>query len=259
MRPGKEGVADYVKLGEVRTWYDEHGHGEPLVMLHPGGADARAFAPNLDALAKRFHVYTPERRGHGRTPDVAGPFTFDLVAGDTIAFIERVIGRPAHLVGCSDGASVAFVVARRRPDLVERVVAVAGPFHRDGWLPAAIDPIRPAPEFMVASYAEISPDGRDHHPVIHAKLNSMHAEGPSLTTDDLARIGARTLVMVADDDEVTIEHAVAAYRGIPDCELAVVPGTSHGLLVEKPELCNAMIVDFLANEPVETLAPVRRP
>jgi pimeloyl-ACP methyl ester carboxylesterase len=62
-------MAHYAELGGMRTWYDEHGEREaaPLVLLHPGGADARAFAPNIDALAARFHVFTPERRGHGHT------------------------------------------------------------------------------------------------------------------------------------------------------------------------------------------------
>ena len=65
-------MAAYRELEGVRTWYDEHGEGEPIVLLHPGGADARAWAPNLDALAARFHVFTPERRGHGRRPDLLG-------------------------------------------------------------------------------------------------------------------------------------------------------------------------------------------
>jgi ribosomal-protein-alanine N-acetyltransferase len=64
--------------------------------------------------------------------------------------------------------------------------------------------------------------------------------------------------MFGDDDEVTLEHAVALYRALPEAELAIVPGTSHGLLVEKPELCNGLIVDFLVNDPVPTLAPIRR-
>ena len=68
----------------------------------------------------------------------------------------------------------------------------------------------------------------------------------------------RTLVMVGDDDAVVLEHAIAPYRALPHGELAVVPGTSHGLLVEKPELCNRMIVDFLTTDPVETFAPIRR-
>jgi pimeloyl-ACP methyl ester carboxylesterase len=64
--------------------------------------------------------------------------------------------------------------------------------------------------------------------------------------------------MVGDDDKVTLAHAVAMYRGLPDDELALVPGTSHGLLYEKPALCNTMIVDFLTTDPVPTIAPVRR-
>jgi pimeloyl-ACP methyl ester carboxylesterase len=64
--------------------------------------------------------------------------------------------------------------------------------------------------------------------------------------------------MLGDDDEVKLEHAVALYRAIPNAELAVIPGTSHGLVVEKPELCNAIILDFLCNEPRPTLAPIRR-
>jgi pimeloyl-ACP methyl ester carboxylesterase len=61
-----------------------------------------------------------------------------------------------------------------------------------------------------------------------------------------------------DDDEVTLEHAITLYRALPNAELAVIPGTSHGLLVEKPELCNTIIVDFLSNEPMPTFAPIRR-
>jgi pimeloyl-ACP methyl ester carboxylesterase len=64
--------------------------------------------------------------------------------------------------------------------------------------------------------------------------------------------------MVADDDEVRLEHALQLYRGLPDAELAVVPGTSHGLLVEKPALCNLLIAEFLARDPVPTFAPIRR-
>lgn len=64
--------------------------------------------------------------------------------------------------------------------------------------------------------------------------------------------------MFADDDLVSMEHVIAMYDAIPDAELAVVPGTSHFLLQEKPALCNTMIVDFLTTDPVPTVAPVRR-
>jgi pimeloyl-ACP methyl ester carboxylesterase len=91
-----------------------------------------------------------------------------------------------------------------------------------------------------------------------AKLAEMHQNEPTLTAHELRALRSRTLVMVGDDDEVTLEHAIDMYRAILDAELAVVPGTSHGLLVEKPELCNQLILDFLTTDPVPTMAPIRR-
>jgi pimeloyl-ACP methyl ester carboxylesterase len=94
--------------------------------------------------------------------------------------------------------------------------------------------------------------------LVNAKLARLNWEEPTLTPSDLGGLASRTLVMVGDDDEVTLEHAIAMYRGIPDAELAVVHGTSHGLLHEKPALCNEIIVEFLTTDPVPTIAPVRR-
>jgi pimeloyl-ACP methyl ester carboxylesterase len=168
----------------------------------------------------------------------------------TIAFLDTVVDGPAHLVGCSDGAIVALLVALRRPDLTGRLVLVAGVFHHDGWVPQAIDPDNQPPAFLARLYADVSPDGAEHYPVIVAKLALMHTQEPTLTTADLDGVQSRTLVMIGDDDEVRLEHAIDMYRGIHDAELMVVPGTSHGLLVEKPTLCNDVIVDFLATDPV---------
>ncbi len=251
-------MAEYVQLAEVRTWFDEHGDGPPLVLLHPGGADSRAWAPNIGPLAERFHVYTPERRGHGRTADVEGPITYELMAQDTIALIEQVIGEPAHLVGHSAGANVALLVALRRPDLARRVVLISGVFHRDGWISEAIDPEREPHDALVRGYAALSPDGADHFPVVFAKLKRMDFEEPALGADELRAVASRTLVMVADDDEVKLEHTIEMYRGLPDAELAIIPGTSHGLLHEKPGLCNTTILNFLTVDPIPTIAPVRR-
>jgi pimeloyl-ACP methyl ester carboxylesterase len=180
------------------------------------------------------------------------------MAADTIAFIEQVVGGPAHVVGCSAGANVALHVALRRPDIARRVVLISGVFHRDGWIPQAIDPEAPPHEALARGYAELSPDGPDHYPVVSAKLARMNFEEPTLTAADLRGVTSRTLVMLGDDDEVILEHAIAMYRGLPDAELAIVPGTSHGLLHEKAELCNALIVDFLTTDPLPTLVPIRR-
>ncbi len=245
------------RSGGIETWYDERGEGEPLVLLHPGQVDSRALAPTLEGLATHFQVLAPDRRGHGRTPDVEGPWTYGLMAEDTIAFLEEVVGGPAHLLGYSDGAVVALLVALGRPDLVRRLVVVAGVFHRDGWADT-LDEDGAPPDFMRQSYGEVSPDGIDHFAVVTAKLAAVHRDEPTLAPGDLRTITPRTLVMVADDDEVSLEHATEMYRNLPDAELAVVPGTSHGLLVEKPDLCNLMITSFLADDPAPTFAPIRR-
>jgi pimeloyl-ACP methyl ester carboxylesterase len=132
-------MSAYVQLGDVRTYYEAEGEGEALVLVHPGGADSRAFERSVPGLADRFRVFRPDRRGHGRTPDVDGPLSYARMAEDTIAFVERVVGGPTYVLGHSDGAVVALLVALRRPDLVRALVFGAGVFHHEGWAPGAID------------------------------------------------------------------------------------------------------------------------
>jgi pimeloyl-ACP methyl ester carboxylesterase len=252
-------MASYVQLGAVKTWYDEHGAGPPLVLLHGGLADARWFAPNLRALAEHFHLYTPERRGHGHTPDVEGPITYQLMTDDTIAFLEAVVGQPADLVGHSDGAFVAMLVAMQRPELVRRLVMISGGFNKAGEAaPDAEWDVDQLAEFIGPAYGEVSPDGIDHFKVVATKIGEMAAVEPNLQASELAKVTQRSLVMFSDDDLVTLAHAVEMYDALPNAELAIVPGTSHFLTQEKPELVNKLVVDFLTTEPVATVAPIRR-
>jgi len=260
-RTGNEGdgttMADYVDVNDVCTWYDDRGDGDPVVLLHGGLTDSRDFSGNLDALADSFRLLLPERRGHGHTADVAGPITVEVMARDTIAFLDKVVGGPVRLVGYSAGAIVALWVTARRPDLVDRLVLVSGAFHPDGMIlrPTADAP-PPAP--LVAAYAEVSPDGADHFPVVVAKIVRSAAEEPGLAPTDLSVITRPVLVMAADDDIVTLEHTLALYRGLRDAQLAIVPGTSHLLLHEKPELCTRLVADFLTADPTPTWMPIRR-
>jgi pimeloyl-ACP methyl ester carboxylesterase len=239
----------YAQLGAVRTYYEEDGEGEPLVLLHPGGADSRVYEENLARLASTFHVYRPDRRGHGRTPDVPGPITYALMADDTIAFLERVVGGSAHVVGHSDGAVVALVAALRRPDLVRRLVVASGVFRHDGWAPGAIDLDEETMAFFIEFHGAVSPDGPGHFPVIAEKLHRMQSEEPTLTVADLAGFPGPALVMVGDDEnEIPMEHTLALRAGLPRAQLAVVPGAGHGLFHDRPELCNHMITGFLTDD-----------
>jgi pimeloyl-ACP methyl ester carboxylesterase len=114
-----------VELPQVKTWYDERGEGEPLVLMHGGVVDARFFEPNIDALAARFRVFALDLRGHGHTPDVEGPFTYGVLAQGTIDFVDAVVRGPVHVVGHSVGAGVGLHVALRRPDLIRRLSSSA--------------------------------------------------------------------------------------------------------------------------------------
>jgi pimeloyl-ACP methyl ester carboxylesterase len=252
-------MADYVQTGPVNTWYDEHGSGDPLVLLHGGLVDARFFAPNVGPLAERFHVYTPERRGHGHTADVDGPISYQVMTDDTIAFLEQVVGGPTDLVGHSDGAVVALQMAIQRPDLVRRLVLISGGFDKAGEaVPDMEFDVDQVVQFLGPSYGEVSPDGEAHFPAVVAKIGGMMAGEPHIPRSDVATVRARTLVVFADDDLMTLTHAVDLFDALPNAELAVVPGTSHFLTQEKPHLVNAIVLDFLTGGPVPTVAPIRR-
>lgn len=243
----------------VRQWFAEHGRGpEPLVLLHPGGADSRVFAPLLPHLGGRYRVLTPDRRGHGRTPDVDGPLTYAAMADDTAALIDEQVGAPVSLLGYSDGAVVALEVARRRPDLVRDVVLVAGVFHRDGWEPGVLEEAETVVAPMADAYAEVSPDGREHFAVMMAKSAQMRRSEPMLTQEDVSAVTCPALVIVGDDDEVSLEHAIAMYRALPRGELAVVPYASHGVLVEHPVWCASLVRALHDPDRGETFAPRRR-
>jgi pimeloyl-ACP methyl ester carboxylesterase len=237
----------YAQLGDVHAYYEEDGDGEPLVLLHPGLADSRAFEEYVPALAERFRVFRPDRRGHGRTADVDGPITYAAMAEETIAFLEQVVGGPAHLLGHSDGAPVALLVALARPELVRRLVFSAGVFHHEGWTPGAIDLDEETVAFLVDYWGAVAPQGPEHFHVVKAKLDRMHREEPTLTEADLTGYPGPALVVVGDrDHEIHPAHTLALYKALPEAQLAVLPGTDHGGIDTR------VVIDFLIAPREET-------
>lgn len=255
-------MAGYTELTHGNVWYDEHGSEEPLVLLHGGASDARFFDQNVGAFAERFRVITTDLWGHGRTADRDGPFSLDSFATDVAELIERVADGQAHVLGHSVGAATALILAIRRPELVRRLVLISGGFSHEAEMAPegmTIDQmVEGTVAFLGARYGEVSPDGQDHFPVVVRKDFELSSREPALTAQEVGAVKHRALVMVADDDLTTLEHTVEFYRALPNSELAVVPGTSHFLLQEKPFLCNTIILDFLTNDPVPTVAPMRR-
>ena len=252
----------YVDVKGVDTYYEAHGSGDPLLLLHGGLVDGDSFAQQTPVFAEQSRVIVPDRRGHGRTPDVEGPISYDLMADDTIAVMDALGTGPAHLVGWSDGGNVGLLVAIKRPDLVRRLVTIGSNFSADGLTNEAAATFKPdTPTSAVPVMHEmwkvnaVDPDRFD---AVLEKMQGCWFDY-AIPRADLARIAAPTLVMVGDDDIAKFEHTIELFEAIPDAQLAVIPGASHVVPIEKPELVNQLVLDFLAAEgPATTMMPLRR-
>jgi pimeloyl-ACP methyl ester carboxylesterase len=245
----------YVEIAGHRVWHEVSGDGVPVVLLHGGFSGASSFAAQTPALvAAGFQVYVPERRGHAHTADIDGPLTYSLMADDTVSYLEHVLPDGAHLVGWSDGAVVALLVAMRRPDLVHRTVLIGQYYNLAGRVAdSAIDALLRSPEaigFLRQEYDQVSPDGPEHFPVVYEKTMHMIDTEPQLDLDTLSGVVAPTLVLQGDRDEVTIEHSRAVVATLPNARLAVLPGT-HLLPLETPDVVNPLLVSFLRGGPAD--------
>jgi pimeloyl-ACP methyl ester carboxylesterase len=171
----------------------------------------------------------------------------------TVDFIEALKLGATNLVGWSDGAITALLVAISRPDLVKRLVCVSGLFNTNAQSPEDLNWIRSltpesfrkAASQLVRRYDEISPDGPAHLPVVFEKTKKLWLDEPNISTEELAKISAPTIVMAADRDAIPIEHTLELFRSIKGAQLCIIPGTTHFLLSEKPDMVNRAILDFL--------------
>jgi pimeloyl-ACP methyl ester carboxylesterase len=244
-------VVAYVDVNGLRTWHEVRGEGPPVVLLHGAFAGADSWSAQAPVLVDAgYRVHLPERRGHAHTPDVPGPLTYQVMADDTVAYLDAVVGGPAHLVGWSDGAVVALLLARRRPDLVDRLVLIGQYYNAAGRPPGGlVEQLTAAGDqamgFLRAGYDPVSPDGPDHFPVVFAKTMQMLATEPEIDLASLATVAAPTLVLQGDRDDVSLEHGAAVAAALPHGRLAVLPGT-HALPVENPGVVNALLLWFLA-------------
>lgn len=243
----------YAELSNLRMYYEEHGSDRhpPVVLLHGGMSGAQTWQLQVEALRSRYRVLMPEQQGHCHTHDIDRPLSYETMADDTIEFLDRVAAGSAHVVGHSDGGILALIIAMRRPDLVDRAVAIGANFHKDGLLMPGLDDAGADDEEFATQrerFSELSPDGPERWPVVFEKTRRMWLEEPTMTLADMAGVARPVLVLVGDDDVIDHRHSVDLYEALPEGQLAIVPGTSHRLHKEKPELVNQLILDFLGDD-----------
>jgi pimeloyl-ACP methyl ester carboxylesterase len=253
----------YAPVNGLEMYYEIHGSGEPLLLLHGAYGSIDMWESILQSLAEGRKVIAVEFQGHSHTADVDRPFSFEQFADDTAAVMEYLGIAQADIVGYSMGGNTGLELVMRHPDLVRKLVAISPNHRSDGYYPEILTMIQSiTPEVLAGSPMEVAylrnaPNPGDW-PKLVEKLKQLNAQDFAWPDEDLKGIVAPTLVIFGDSDVVRPERAVELFRllgggvpgdltGLPNSQLAVLPGKTHiSLVMEPTDLLLAMITQFLA-------------
>jgi pimeloyl-ACP methyl ester carboxylesterase len=248
-------VTGYAQVNGLELYYEIHGSGEPLVMLHGGMTTIGDFAALIPALAQTHQVIAYERQGHGHTADTDRPMSLENDADDLAALLRHLNIGQADVFGYSTGGTIALGFALRHPQKVRKLVLLSAIYSEDGYTPEMMAGLRHAtadamPPVMREMYEQVAPRPQDW-PRLVARSVEAAAAFKGWTPDDLRALHIPTLIVVGDNDIVRTEHAVEMFRLIPDARLAVMPSTDHiGVLFQRAGWLASMADDFL-NMPAE--------
>jgi pimeloyl-ACP methyl ester carboxylesterase len=263
-----KGPRGYVSVNELEMYYEIHGAGQALVLLHGAfSAIGTSFGRILPGLAKTRQVIAFELQAHGRTADIDRPLTLEGMADDVAAALRQLGIEQADIFGYSMGAGVALQLVIRFPEVVRKLVLASITYNRNGIHPGLMQGLgEMKPEMMFGSpwheeYTRIAPRPQDFSRLF-AKKQQMDRQIKDLLPETIRGIRAPTLLILGDSDLVRPEHAVEMFRllgggvfgdtaaGLPNSQLAVLPGTSHVTLVDRLDWLGSMIAAFL-NAPVK--------
>lgn len=245
----------YTKLNDIAVYYEVHGSGPPVVLLHGGYCSIESLQPQIEHLSGTYEVHAPERPGQGRTADRPGPITFEDMVRDTLAYLDTFDIPSAHLVGFSDGAITGLLMARDHAERVLSLVAISANLDPSGFVAdddaaEAAEALPETSETAVVSplreaYDRLSPDGPEHGDVVLEKLVAMWQVEPQIEPASLASVRAPTLVLAGQHDSIRTDHTLEIADSIPGAQLAIIPGASHMVTEERPEVVNLLLSEFL--------------
>jgi pimeloyl-ACP methyl ester carboxylesterase len=249
-------------VSDLELYREIQGEGRPLVLLHGAlSTIGTSFGSVMPLLAKSHRLIAIEQQAHGHTPDTDRPLSYGQMAEDTVALLRDLEIDTADFFGYSMGSGIALEIAIRRPEMVRKMVLASLTFNAEGFHPGTQEQIEDADPgaldgsvFQLA-YAEVAPDPDGWRGLV-AKVNALDRDFDGWPADQIAAIAAPTLVIVGDSDIVRPEHAVELFRlrgggvegdshGLPDSQLAILPGTTHLGIVDRADWLASMVTGFL--------------
>jgi pimeloyl-ACP methyl ester carboxylesterase len=252
----------YAPVNGLDMYYEIHGTGQPLVLLHGAMSGIEtSFGSLLPTLAETRQVIAVELQAHGRTADVDRPLTLDQMAEDVAALLRYISIENADIFGYSMGAAVGLYFTLQHPEIVRKLIMASVSYRNDGLHPGLLEMLQHVkPEQMIGTpwqeeYARIAPRPEDWTTLV-TKVIDLDMRIPDLPADSIRSIDAPVLLIVADSDIIRLEHAVEIFRllgggvsgdnvGLPKSQLAILPGTSHTMVPQRADLLLPMIPRFL--------------
>jgi pimeloyl-ACP methyl ester carboxylesterase len=257
----------YADVDGLALWYEEHGTGDPLILLHGGVGASEMYEPILDSLAAGRRVIIVDLPGHGHTADPGRPLRYEEMADQIAGLIGHLGLDQADLMGLSLGGGVALRTAIQHPGLIRRLVIASAPFQRDGWYPEVVagqaqlgpeaaEMMKQSPFY--ATFASVAPRPEDW--VLHVSRVGELLRHDYDWSAGIRDITADVLLVFGDSDSIRPAHIVEFFQlfggGQSDpgwdgsagpAQLAVLPGHTHYVMAGSPALA-AAAVTFLDGE-----------
>jgi pimeloyl-ACP methyl ester carboxylesterase len=239
----------YASVNGLQIYYEVHGSGRPIVLLHGGLLTIDlTFGPLLKPLAANRQVIAVELRGHGHTADIDRPMTIEALASDVIALLDELKIAEADLFGFSLGGLVSYAIALSVPGRIGKMIVASADGHRPpGRESVPLDDERMPPpsafQEMRDAYTAVAPDPA-HFEEFAAKTSKMVHETPGWT-DELRSLRTPTLLIFGDRDFSPLSDVVELFGLLPNAQLAVLPGTTHIGVTQRSDEVLALITPFL--------------
>jgi len=259
-----KGRGHYADVNGLHLYYEVHGKDRgkpPLVLVHGAfSATGTSWGQLIAPLSRTRQVISVELQGHGHTADIDRPLRVESMAADVAALLDVIDVPKADVYGYSMGAGVAMTLGVNYPDKVNKLVLSSVPFNDSGYYPGHLEMMdQITPEMLKATpfydeYARIAPRPEDFDALV-GKVKEMVRHTPQYTAAELSRL-APTLTIVGDSDIVAPAHAVEQFlatgggvngdlAGLPNSQLAILPGTSHTTATVQAQILTPMVTSFL--------------